>query len=123
MSAAKHTPGPWVRFPELDDETGEPTGRLELSIHGPEWTQEWNGITDQVRDTVCVLGFSAHDRHEANARLIAAAPDLLHALDPETLEAVANEIDCFEHSARASSLRLIAKAQLAAIAKATGEGA
>jgi len=60
------------------------------------------------------------DEGIANARLIAAAPDLYNSLDPDTLETIADEIDCFAHSARASSLRGIAKRQRSAIAKVTG---
>uniref|UniRef100_UPI0013D12C65 hypothetical protein n=1 Tax=Enterobacter cloacae TaxID=550 RepID=UPI0013D12C65 len=53
-----------------------------------------------------------------------AAPDILATLDPETLEDIADEITngdrAFLHSARAGSLRSIAKRQRAAIAKADG---
>lgn len=58
MSAAKHTPGPWVaRF-----------GPLLWSVHqvGAEKT------------TICSA--PAGDESEANARLIAAAPELLSLL-------------------------------------------
>lgn len=51
---------------------------------------------------------------EDDARLMAASPDLLSALDPETLDAIADEI---ENSARADSLRVIARKQRAAIGK------
>lgn len=66
----------------------------------------------------CGYGGPDHD-NEAFARLMAAAPDLLKSIDPDTLEAIADEIDCFQHSARAGSLRALARVQRAAIAKAT----
>lgn len=61
------------------------------------------------------------EQERANARLIAAAPTLLEALYPDELEAIADEIQCFEHSARAASLRAIAKWQRQAISAATGQ--
>ena len=57
----------------------------------------------------------------ADWHLIAAAPEMYEALDPDSLEAIADEIDCFEHSLRAHSLRVIAKQQRAALAKAEGQ--
>lgn len=54
----------------------------------------------------------------ATATLLAAAPELADALDPDTLEAIAAEIDCHTHSARAHSLRVIATKQRAALSKA-----
>lgn len=60
---------------------------------------------------------------KANAALIVRAvnshDDLIETLDPDALDAIANEIDCFEHSARAHGLRGIAKRQRAALAKAS----
>lgn len=47
---------------------------------------------------------------------------LLASIDPETLEAIADEIQCFEHSARCQSLRGIAKRQHAAGARALTRG-
>lgn len=55
----------------------------------------------------------------ATAHLFSAAPNMLAAMDPDTLNAIADEIDCFKHSARAAGLRSLAKRQRAAIAKAT----
>jgi hypothetical protein len=63
VSAAKHTPGPWrvggiwagvTRFVE----TSEPESRLIAEVRGNKSPEE-------------------HEERDANARLIAAAPDLL----------------------------------------------
>lgn len=104
---AKHTPGLWRIF------SGNPTC-IEIM----------HGAMRVAKITYKRLGrggaFIRTETDLANARLIAAAPELLEAPDPDTLDAIANEIDCFEHSARAASLRLIAKRERAAIAKAEG---
>ena len=105
MSA--HTPGPWRVFTT-------PDGRKLIGIGDVEGA----GVTD------CGFGlWGSGDELHANARLIAAAPDLLDSLDPDTLEAIADEITqgegWFVHSARAAGLRGIAKRQRAAITKAT----
>jgi hypothetical protein len=58
----KHTPGPWT------------------VVYGPDW------VAVKARDGICVADASADDEEireseiEANARLIAAAPDMLRAL-------------------------------------------
>lgn len=60
---------------------------------------------------------SRNDRAAEWAALFRAAPELLKALDPESLEAVAEEIGSdFHHSARAASLNVIAARQRAALA-------
>ena len=53
-----HTPGPW----HCNGQT----------VYGP--------LTDGDRDYICTCGDVVHDEHAANARLIAAAPELLAAL-------------------------------------------
>lgn len=72
----KHTPGPWEVF--ICDDGGEWTG-WPISIHaaneddksivrtGGMWPYEWDAATSQAEAV-------------ANARLIAAAPDLYEAL-------------------------------------------
>jgi hypothetical protein len=67
--SAKHTPGPWV--------VNKDQSRCELGVDtaGGEW-----GIclvADAAGET---LDHSSENASEANARLIAAAPDLLEAL-------------------------------------------
>jgi hypothetical protein len=89
----KHTPGPW-RI------SGTMTKYIEASL-GNGWTQE-----------IATVGPTEHDngygeQHRANARLIAAAPDLL-----EAMELIANT------GMDAKQCRDTARA---AIAKATGE--
>lgn len=59
MSAAQHTPGPWMVLPSVT-----PTQFAILTENGPR------------KDIACTYGFEG-DPREANARLIAAAPDLL----------------------------------------------
>ena len=61
---SKHTPEPW--FTEL--------GSREVRYKGPHYT----GIGDLVARTF--IGEGSHAQAEANARLIAAAPELAEAL-------------------------------------------
>jgi len=106
MSAAKHAPGPWVvipqKTPQGDIATVYNTPDGWVSIHAPTWLN----IGDQ-KVTM------------ANARLIAAAPDLL-----ETLKEIVGfwdsivPIDCVNDCVN----DLHVKARVA-IAKATGEAA
>lgn len=110
MSNAKHTHGPWeaignlVRSPmSTDEETGGSGGGFLLAeVYGIELTK----YTEEAK---------------ANARLIAAAPDLLEAckLVVEYYPAFGHLGDC-----EARELSAIAiKTCRAAIAKATGDAA
>jgi hypothetical protein len=56
----------------------------------------------------------------ANARLYVKAPEMYASFDPDTLEAIADEIDCFEHSARAHALRVMAQRQRELLAEIEG---
>lgn len=78
---------------------------------------KWWAVVDESGSVV----IAECSRDKAVADFVAAAPELLEALDPDTLDAIADEIDCHQHSARAHGLRSIAARQRAAIAKATGE--
>jgi len=99
----KHTPGPWARHPDYP------------------WIikQDLRPI-GEIGDGVTVCGTNAHessgffptpDEGRSNARLIAAAPDLLEACETLLFELVAGP---------AARDEVIANAR-AAIAKATGE--
>ena len=69
MSKAMHTPGPW-----LTDRRNVHTGQIATIHHclNNDWVEIW---TDKWAET----GLGEAEQ-EANARLIAAAPDLLEAL-------------------------------------------
>ena len=103
---AKHTPGPWLASGDADA----------------------NIVTVEAKDkgytTVCRLGYSTPTR-EANARLIAAAPDLLEALvDMVSSVEVALEDVQVTNGASLDALSWIANSTekaRAAIAKARGE--
>lgn len=90
MSQAKHTPGPWRVGPVDDTRVEDASGNEVAQIDG-DYNQP---------DTWPVM--------EANARLIAAAPDLLEAA------MAAESTGLLEHGGIAAMLR-------AAIAKATGD--
>jgi hypothetical protein len=94
MSIKQHTPGPWYIAGEITDRFGDTTI-----------------IKDADREVVCEINEDDYD--ENNANLIAAAPELLEALD-EFLS-----IDDWVDSDIAP-LSLVDKAR-AAIAKARGE--
>ncbi len=103
MSESKHTPGPWDWLNSDIGQDGTLVGRRgENVIHHDAYEGMW---------------FATHDEHRdaANARLIAAAPDLLEAL--QELYALdthqGNHGTCWLHPHTAEKVR-------AAITKATG---
>jgi hypothetical protein len=70
--STQHTPGPWIG---AGPSFGDPLPRYTTSIV-TEWEDDAEGCID-----ICELPFRHHDdENEANARLIAAAPDLLESL-------------------------------------------
>lgn len=95
---SKHTPGPWTLVKVPASRTWE--------IHAPTW-----------RDLADVFGNAASDLHEegsANARLIAAAPELL-----EALKAIATKADSLQADPH-KALAQIRLSAVAAIIKAEG---
>jgi hypothetical protein len=86
-SAASHTPGPWTR-------TGSTNSDAEVEIHG-----RMNGTNPDLAPitiaTVVRAGDLGWGEGEANAALIAAAPELLEALKEacEQMESDAIQID------------------------------
>lgn len=98
----KHTPGPWIAHALMVSEAGQPIGRYRDICH-------------------CGLGMrspSDAGESEANARLIAAAPELLLAL-----QAVINDrhdLDMVPSNERGRTTTAFELA-VSAIAKAKGE--
>ncbi len=111
MSA--HTPGPWSYEVRMSNGNGwsEPRQFVEICAAGA--MVAWYDTTS--------VEFPDSATNEANARLIAAAPDLLHAL-----KVLYAEYKQLADSGDAGSRRLEEQEEgqitLAAIAKATGEG-
>jgi hypothetical protein len=107
MSKAKHTPGPW-------------------RIHGCEAGQPICAIGDRVicdqdKDEVAVVRYNAADC-EANARLIAAAPELLATLEAfaEEFPQLANDDEPINGADAVDALCRLWPQINAAIAKAKG---
>ncbi len=102
---AKHTPGPWFTLRE-----GFSAIYVEARIEG--------GMLQEV--AVCGPTEAGTSQQEANAALIAAAPDLLEALRKYELPIDINNIalSCIEFGSEAVERELQRRA---AIAKATGE--
>jgi hypothetical protein len=103
MNNFKHTPGPWEVVPGDD-----------YMISAAAYPADFPHLckADDTGDMLAYVGNRTADFGEANARLIAAAPDLL-----EALESVLG--NCLDSEGLAAAH---AKAR-AAIAKATGESA
>jgi len=108
MKEAKHTPGPWL----YREDKG---GGYEVFPYngGPPEIGEWAEI--------CTISEYNKDP-EADARLIAAAPDLLEALEAVTSSCTSSDVPMSEGQTRivtAPSRDSLVKAR-AAIAKAKG---
>lgn len=67
----KHTPGPWVTFPADVGSVACPVGTRVLKYGHHPIADAFFGYQQ---------GMPSYDEAKANARLIAAAPDLLEAL-------------------------------------------
>lgn len=68
------TAGPWTVTRGVDSQTGEPVGFWD--IKAPNTSPEYGAVIDQAIATCYDTGFG---NTEANARAIAALPDLLNA--------------------------------------------
>lgn len=107
---SKHTPGPWHAFVGDDHDT--------LAVFGPDNTGEkpvveWVGLDGRARDCgykTCV----------ANTHLIAAAPDLLEALEAmvDAFDYIAG--DCTDPEQSKSEIEILGRAKTA-ISKTKGE--
>ena len=105
--SAKHTPGPWIG---AGPSFGDPLPRYTTEI-----VTEWEDEDGEVL-SICKLPFHHHDdENEANARLIAAAPDLLEALHAMLSHTAmldpSQGFDGFDHSAVNQARAAIAKAE------------
>lgn len=106
---SQHTPGPWHYTECLQNNRYGPP----LTIRGPE-----------KQDLIAsISGACLHDpRHGANARLIAAAPDMLSALERSLQYILLAYREAVEEKAdRAKIAEKDLELVRAAIAKATGE--
>lgn len=103
MSHTQHTPGPWVVCMEDD-------GDAAVTIFAASQLRDGRIAADEWDDCIALAGLN-HNESEANAHLMAAAPDLYEALD-----ALVNEVSTY-----GSADGEIIIAASAALAKARGE--
>jgi sialic acid synthase SpsE len=103
---SKHTPGPWIG---AGPSFGDPLPRYTTDIY-TEWEDENGEVI-----SICELPFNHHDdENEANALLIAAAPDLLEALKlclPYVRAAMQSTGGMAEYKAELAADAAIAKAE------------
>lgn len=112
MSAAKHTPGPWVSsFAKWQGY------RLEIrpAAKAKGWTSGFAPIARVVGDKRVASDL----QRQADLRLIAAAPELLEALEILT-DCLENSIELLSHDPADDARVKLARA---VIAKATGAAA
>lgn len=100
MSAQKHTPGPWTAEHGIYGSIVCKDGKSMIAV----WPEALGG---------------PEFPHEANARLIAAAPELLEAL----LQVIAEKAPSYHDCTDDGLPECVWCEALAAIAKATGESA
>lgn len=117
MTNSKHTPGPWTadngdgEYYGVFDETGNPVAYL-VEPRGPGYRMlPYDGV-DKARDD-----YTLDHEHAANARLMAASPDLLAALRALITMAESEEIPNDEYEAVFDTVKAMARA---AITKADG---
>ena len=94
MSSSKHTPGPWAIYNGCNvyPDNGDTKARHHVAEVTPEgWQSEHCDITPE--------------EHKANARLIAAAPELL-----EALQDMVSDHECLSKPTIDFARRAIAKA-------------
>lgn len=77
MSADKHTPGPWTWFTDIVSDERDPAKRY---IQNPDADKCKHFIGADGQGFALTVGLN-RETDLANARLIAAAPDLLAALE------------------------------------------
>lgn len=122
MTEAQHTPGPWEAHQGID--ANEPKVWDVTSKH--DWKGS-AGLTPKGWFVATVHEVRCEDDAEANAHLIAAAPELLAAHDPDLLEDMADDLDrgasLSRQSEIADDLRELVATIRAAIAKAKGAAA
>ena len=107
----QHTPGPWII-------SADPMHFYSLTtVIGGKESHQKNGPPQQM--IVQVGGFAEWQEAEANARLIAAAPDLLEAAQ-RFVEVMDESFDHPDTASEIDKLNKVADAARAAIAKAAG---
>jgi hypothetical protein len=126
MSNAQHTPGPWMGM----DESGKYNGDHSWSAEDEDaCVSEFAPIYAGKKVIALVVHSSANfyagasPKLDANARLIAAAPELLAALEGFVAAQCAKR-DAYSNNDIAHAIGLLVKAEekaVAAIAKAKGQ--
>ena len=112
MTQGKHTPGPWF----VPDQTY--ARNLTVEVDDGIACPGSGGAMSYTTD-VCVLGWNGTPEWDANARLIAAAPDMLEAC--QIISDCASSAKGMTAAQVRIALDMAANTARAAIARATGE--